>query len=216
MDVEGWLATAVRSLGSLPADAVASMEQLRVYDAESRAEALAIQKEETALLEELKQNIKEGKKFDEAEMKARGAVLNDRRAEVVKSMDRQIKLSESFYEKLDGAITSLDKNVNGLNALFSLNGNQEGSDIPGEGVVKKKGSKNQPFSINLGLSEIVDPDGPIYCFCQSRNNTSLMIGCDSETCKIEWFHKTCVGFSEDSELPETWYCPDCRKKDDDV
>ena len=28
-------------------------------------------------------------------------------------------------------------------------------------------------------------------------------------CKIEWFHYECVGLTEDSVLPDKWYCPEC-------
>jgi hypothetical protein len=38
----------------------------------------------------------------------------------------------------------------------------------------------------------VDPNEPTYCTC-SRVSYGDMIGCDSETCPIEWFHYECVG-----------------------
>ena len=37
-----------------------------------------------------------------------------------------------------------------------------------------------------------------------------MVGCESENCKIEWFHYACVGLADDAPEPEVWYCPDCR------
>ncbi|KAK0521395.1 hypothetical protein OC835_006899 [Tilletia horrida] len=54
-----------------------------------------------------------------------------------------------------------------------------------------------------------EKDETPYCFCR-QVSFGEMIGCDSDTCKIEWFHIGCVGVSK--PLPATWYCEDCLKQ----
>jgi chromatin modification-related protein YNG2 len=77
-----------------------------------------------------------------------------------------------------------------------------------------------------------DGDDTIYCTCQNKSYGE-MIGCDNDNCEFEWvslrpshstlscpvfggrtdvvqFHIKCVGVTP--PLPETWYCPDCIKK----
>lgn len=58
-------------------------------------------------------------------------------------------------------------------------------------------------------SAFVDPNEPNYCFCQ-QPSWGDMIGCDSDTCKYEWFHYPCVGVTDESK--KKWYCPDCAQK----
>ncbi|KAM0793528.1 hypothetical protein ACM66B_000966 [Microbotryomycetes sp. NB124-2] len=48
-----------------------------------------------------------------------------------------------------------------------------------------------------------------YCFC-GRPSFGEMIGCDSSTCAIEWFHLSCVGLKTTPE--GSWYCKDCEAK----
>ena len=50
-----------------------------------------------------------------------------------------------------------------------------------------------------------------YCYYKSiYNEHETWIGCDSETCKWEWFYLTCVNLKR---VPKgNWYCPVCRKK----
>lgn len=43
----------------------------------------------------------------------------------------------------------------------------------------------------------------------SRTN---MIGCDSKTCAIKWYHFSCAGISE-TDIPQgLWYCNSCSKR----
>lgn len=60
-------------------------------------------------------------------------------------------------------------------------------------------------------SEIRQQDSKLYCYCRCPyDEVSEMIGCDSQDCRIEWFHFDCVGIS----VPPigTWFCPECIKK----
>lgn len=47
------------------------------------------------------------------------------------------------------------------------------------------------------------------CYCQ-QEEFGTMVGCDSETCEIGWFHLTCLGLKRKPRSAK-WYCPDCRK-----
>ena len=55
-----------------------------------------------------------------------------------------------------------------------------------------------------------DASLPQYCVC-GLPATSEMITCDAETCKIEWFHFLCVGFTADTIPSEQWVCEFCRQ-----
>ena len=48
----------------------------------------------------------------------------------------------------------------------------------------------------------------LYCYCK-RPSFPPMIACDGLTCKIEWFHYSCVNLSRTPSENATWYCPDC-------
>ncbi|VVC88710.1 unnamed protein product, partial [Leptidea sinapis] len=51
--------------------------------------------------------------------------------------------------------------------------------------------------------------GPIYCFCGKEEYDSLMIGCDSPDCNLQWYHFKCVGIV--TPPAGEWYCPECCK-----
>lgn len=59
----------------------------------------------------------------------------------------------------------------------------------------------------LNDSEPIDPDEPVYCFC---NQVSFgdMIACDNTNCSREWFHYGCVGLA--SPPKGKWYCKECE------
>ncbi|XP_057290910.1 uncharacterized protein LOC130613608 [Hydractinia symbiolongicarpus] len=49
----------------------------------------------------------------------------------------------------------------------------------------------------------------MYCLCQYNPNDETFIGCDSTSCKHEWFHLSCVKLKR---VPKgSWYCLLCRK-----
>lgn len=58
----------------------------------------------------------------------------------------------------------------------------------------------------LNDDEPIDPDEPVYCFC---NQVSFgdMIACDNSNCSREWFHYSCVGL--ESPPKGKWYCKEC-------
>ncbi|RPD80838.1 hypothetical protein L226DRAFT_121828 [Lentinus tigrinus ALCF2SS1-7] len=50
-------------------------------------------------------------------------------------------------------------------------------------------------------------DQKLYCYCQKRSYGE-MIGCDNESCPLQWFHLSCVNLTPEN-LPQTWYCDEC-------
>jgi len=56
--------------------------------------------------------------------------------------------------------------------------------------------------------ELDESDDRKYCICK-RVSYGDMVACDNESCKLEWFHWSCVGLK--SEPVGTWICPICIK-----
>lgn len=56
-----------------------------------------------------------------------------------------------------------------------------------------------------------DPNEPRYCYC-NRVSYETMIACDSDTCKLEWFHLPCTGLSAVPSPTKKWYCQNCLLK----
>ncbi|TFK94244.1 hypothetical protein K466DRAFT_397529 [Polyporus arcularius HHB13444] len=50
-------------------------------------------------------------------------------------------------------------------------------------------------------------DQGIYCYCQ-KLSYGEMIGCDNDSCRLQWFHLSCVNLTAEN-LPQTWYCDEC-------
>ena len=53
----------------------------------------------------------------------------------------------------------------------------------------------------------IDPDEPTYCLCE-QVSYGEMIGCDNDSCPIEWFHFPCVQLVHKPK--GKWFCPKCR------
>ena len=51
----------------------------------------------------------------------------------------------------------------------------------------------------------------LYCVCK-RPFIKPMIACDGISCKLEWFHYSCVSVKRKPAEKTKWYCPDCAKK----
>ena len=86
----------------------------------------------------------------------------------------------------------------------------------GVGAIQRKnkrkadGSAAMPFSISLAaVDDTVDPNEPLYCTCR-KVSYGKMVGCESDACKVEWFHYSCVGLADDAPEPEVWFCRVCR------
>lgn len=55
-----------------------------------------------------------------------------------------------------------------------------------------------------------DQDELLWCYCrQPECEGQEMIACDDNTCRIQWFHISCLRLKK---VPKgKWFCPDCRK-----
>ena len=55
-----------------------------------------------------------------------------------------------------------------------------------------------------------DNSNKLYCCCK-RPTFYPMIACDGVSCKVEWFHYSCVNLARKPRSDTKWYCPDCIK-----
>eukprot|EP00455_Lapot_gusevi_P051303 TRINITY_DN7611_c0_g1_i2.p1 TRINITY_DN7611_c0_g1~~TRINITY_DN7611_c0_g1_i2.p1 ORF type:complete len:191 (+),score=39.46 TRINITY_DN7611_c0_g1_i2:49-621(+) len=55
--------------------------------------------------------------------------------------------------------------------------------------------------------EEAQPEEELICYCK-RPCFGEMVGCDNQSCAIEWFHFGCVGLK--AKPKGKWYCQDCR------
>uniref|UniRef100_A0A672J7U1 PHD-type domain-containing protein n=1 Tax=Salarias fasciatus TaxID=181472 RepID=A0A672J7U1_SALFA len=64
----------------------------------------------------------------------------------------------------------------------------------------------QTLHINIS-SKGTPGSSPKWCVCPGEE-TLPIVGCDSENCKIQWFHFGCM---EIKKTPKgKWFCPECR------
>lgn len=74
-------------------------------------------------------------------------------------------------------------------------------DVDENGRSKKTSPRNQTQDVTQVSEQ------SLYCFCKEIAFGNMM-GCENETCPIEWFHFECVGLT--SPPTEDWFCPLCR------
>ena len=66
---------------------------------------------------------------------------------------------------------------------------------------------------NLAVAKPVttNPATNTYCWCDGKDE-GKMVACDDASCKREWFHFQCVGFTRNPR--GKWFCSDdCRNVD---
>ena len=49
-----------------------------------------------------------------------------------------------------------------------------------------------------------------WCYCQQDLEGRTLIGCDSDLCKIKWYHMSCLKLKEEPE--GDWICPTCYRQ----
>lgn len=128
------------------------------------------------------------------------------RKEAKKSKDREAKIKErekerekstaDKEEREDKKIDRKDKNNSGKVTKKANNKLQS--------KIKKQKKKKEKEIIPEDIP--IDPDEPTYCIC-NRISYGDMIGCDNESCAIEWFHFDCVNLTHKPK--GKWYCPRC-------
>jgi hypothetical protein len=206
-----WLESAVESLRDVPSKVTSELASIGEIDGETRSIATMLQKEESQLLDELKNMIKEGTPFNEADIREKATALVSQREELLKRMNDQTTISENLYLMLDKCILAVDANVTNINTVLTqTNGVNNSNNRSKRGG---SGAATNGVTINLGLTEdAVDPNEPIYCTCR-KVSYGKMIGCENDSCKIEWFHYACVGLTSNlQQAPDVWYCRDCREE----
>jgi len=72
-----------------------------------------------------------------------------------------------------------------------------------QGLASSNATRDEPTD-----DELDESDDRKYCICK-RVSYGDMVACDNESCKLEWFHWSCVGLK--SEPVGTWICPICIK-----
>lgn len=115
---------------------------------------------------------------------------------------------------IDHYINALDTNAREINTTLSVTISQQ--DYSQQKKQKnKKGSSTQSEQVTFQIpvqhaNDFIDPNEPVYCFCR-QVSFGRMIGCESDSCKYEWFHFECVGLKEE---PDVWYCSECQAEFD--
>ena len=112
---------------------------------------------------------------------------------------------------VDHYINALDANAKEINTTLSVTISQQDYSQQKKQKNKKNSSSKDTEQIAFQIpvqhaNDFIDPNEPVYCICR-QVSFGRMIGCESETCKYEWFHFECVGLKEE---PEVWYCDECK------
>ncbi|SMN18598.1 similar to Saccharomyces cerevisiae YNL097C PHO23 Probable component of the Rpd3 histone deacetylase complex, involved in transcriptional regulation of PHO5 [Maudiozyma saulgeensis] len=85
-----------------------------------------------------------------------------------------------------------------------------------EVLAKKQETKPIPAAVEPVVTSVYadrpktnDYGEPLYCYC-NQVAYGEMVGCDGDSCELEWFHLPCIGLET---LPKgKWYCKDCQNK----
>ena len=74
----------------------------------------------------------------------------------------------------------------------------------------------KPLETVLALSDLVKDMHQMsdrWCVCRAPcdEHSPSMIRCDNLKCKLDWYHKICVGLDEKFETEEVWICNECSR-----
>lgn len=69
-------------------------------------------------------------------------------------------------------------------------------------------SETEPVDLSTKGEEVTDSE-KTWCYCK-QVESGKMIMCESEHCKIVWFHFECLKIT--TAPKRKWFCPDCRKE----
>lgn len=67
----------------------------------------------------------------------------------------------------------------------------------------------QTPSVKKQHTEETQQAAELFCFCR-QVSFGEMIGCDHDSCRLEWFHFQCVGLTRKPK--GKWYCDECKIK----
>ena len=69
-------------------------------------------------------------------------------------------------------------------------------------------SHSYPVPCSIDSADIEEEDEGTWCYCQ-ENRGGEMIGCDSKSCTIKWFHMACLQMLKKPKVKH-WLCPTCH------
>ena len=94
-----WLERTVAGLATLPEEVNESLMKIREHGFRNRQEVSEISEEETRLLQELQEAIKEGGEIDENSIKVQADSLVLKRKNLSAEMDLQLKTASHLYDR---------------------------------------------------------------------------------------------------------------------
>ena len=166
----------------------------RATNNHSRASNKADDDEEEEPMEEEEDEPELKPKKETKKTKEREAKHKDKEREKEREKERSTK--EDKEEKEEKKVERKDKHTSGKVIKKS------NSKVQSKMKKQKKKKEKEVLPEDIPI----DPDEPTYCLCK-RISYGDMIGCDNESCDIEWFHFDCVNLTHKPK--GKWYCPRC-------
>ncbi|KAI7819635.1 hypothetical protein BC939DRAFT_459822 [Gamsiella multidivaricata] len=135
----------------------------------------------------------------------------------IRKVDQKIDLSAKLYELINRQIVRLDEETQRLGIDLQDAGELKKAHLDAPSVSRDRKSQKGPISAprsspngrkrgSGAIAMEIDPNEPLYCFCQ-QVSFGDMVGCDNDSCDKEWFHYGCVGLTEPPI--GKWYCATC-------
>ncbi|OMH84398.1 putative histone deacetylase complex subunit cti6 [Zancudomyces culisetae] len=104
--------------------------------------------------------------------------------------------------------------VSRLNGKFEVEDEEEEELCVGGGEGEGEGEGEVVTEAGHGFEqeymEEEEDEGVVRCMCNNRNDYEMMIQC--EECHV-WQHTFCVGIRDEKNIPELYYCEECRAED---
>eukprot|EP00761_Pharyngomonas_kirbyi_P002979 gb/GECH01002983.1/.p1 GENE.gb/GECH01002983.1/~~gb/GECH01002983.1/.p1 ORF type:complete len:380 (+),score=87.70 gb/GECH01002983.1/:1-1140(+) len=70
---------------------------------------------------------------------------------------------------------------------------------------------DESVELNTNSNSVSSSNDVIKCICGKDHEDGLMVQC--ENCS-SWLHCSCLGFKNENEIPDSYVCPPCTKKND--
>ncbi|KAI9237091.1 MAG: hypothetical protein BYD32DRAFT_417202 [Podila humilis] len=135
----------------------------------------------------------------------------------IKKVDQKIDMASRLYELINRQIIRLDEEMLRLGIdiqdpielkkthIDAPSGSRDRKSLKGPFTAPRSSPSSRKRASAIASMEI-DPNEPLYCFCQ-QVSFGDMVGCDNDSCDKEWFHYGCVGLTEPPI--GKWYCETC-------
>mmetsp|Transcript_11991 Transcript_11991/g.22180 ORF Transcript_11991/g.22180 Transcript_11991/m.22180 type:complete len:205 (-) Transcript_11991:281-895(-) len=190
----------------LPDAVVDALKEIQEGDERVQVLAKSVAKDRDALFEEMKVAT------DDTGFEEKINRIADEKRHILDLMVTQQKKAEAAYELVSSIVYNLDKKrtyvYDKIPEHLSMLKKRKVQEVKAATTAQdKKAIKASPRDVIA--TETVHSDEPIYCVCK-KVSFGRMIGCDNDSCPIEWFHFPCVGLDESLPDPEQWFCSSCR------